>query len=127
MKLKNDLEAIKRIFIDYPRMYEIKKEELIKVSSERQDILHALEFGKLNAIEMSKLMRDLKEVQIRRRQIKDNLEVLDEIKRFAHNKIRERDLTNLINKVHHIIDRERNYKMRVRTDLQEVVEVDNNG
>lgn len=124
MQLKNDLDAIKRIFIEYPKMYQIKKDELAKVSSERQDLLHVLEFGKLDAIEMSKLMRELKEVQIRRRKIKNNLEVLDEIKRFTFKKINERDLNTVTDRVDHIINRKRNYTMRVRTDLQNKIGAD---
>lgn len=122
MSVEDDLQAVKRIFIDYPKMYEIKVKELERIGSERQDILHALEFGKINAIEMSKLMRDLKEVQLRRRRIKNNLEVLDEVKRFAYKKVREHDINALINRVNHITNKERNYKMRVRTDLQPLVE-----
>lgn len=124
MGVEDDLLAVKRIFVDYPKMYEAKQRELNSVSSERQDILHALEFGNLNAIEMSKLMRDLKCVQVRRRNIKNNLEVLDEIKQIHHKKMTERDIDRLINRVDHIINKKRKYTMRVRTDLQQLVEVD---
>ncbi len=121
MCIENDLQAIKRVFIDYPNMYEIKQQELKQVSQERQDLLHVLELGKLNAIEMSKLMRELKDVQVKRRRIKNNLEVLDEIKRYSHKKFKENEVNTLINRVDNIINRERTYTMRVRTDLQELV------
>lgn len=122
LSIENDLNAIKRIFIDYPKMYKVKKDELIKVSSERQDLLHALELGNLDAIEMSKLVRDLKKVQVKRRQIKNNLEVLDEIKRFTYGKIKEHEVNAAISRVDHIINRKRTYTMRVRTDLQSMVD-----
>jgi len=127
MSIENDLNAIKRIFIEYPKMYKMKNIELEKVSSERQDLLHALELGKLNAIEMSKIMRDLKQVQIKRRQIKNNLDVLDEIKRFAYKRINERDIDKAINRVDHIVNRQRNYTMRERKDLQHLVDGDELG
>ena len=121
MCIENDLIAVKKIFVDYPKMYEQKRDELKKCESERQDLLHVLELGKLDAIKMSQVMRDLKAVQVKRRQIKNNLEVLDEIKRFSYKKIKESEINNLIGRVDHIINRERIYTMRVRTDLQELV------
>lgn len=121
MCIQNDLKAIHRVFVKYPEIYEQKKEELRKCEYERQDLLHVLELGKLNAIEMSKVMRDLKEVQTKRRQIKNNLEVLDEIKQFTFKKIKENDINRVINRVDHIINRERTYTMRVRKDLQELI------
>lgn len=124
--ITNHLESIKKVFIDYPRLYEVKQEELKKVSSERQDLLHALELGKLDAIKMTQIVRDLKEVQIKRRKLKNNLEVLIEIKRFVNRvekqKIKTRDINDLINRVEHITTRKRTYTMRVREDLQELVD-----
>lgn len=118
----DDLQAIKRIFIDYPKMYEIKLNELKKADEERQDLLHVLELGNLDAIKMSKVMRDLKQVSIKRRQIKNNLEILDVIKRFAYRRIKDKEINELIDRVDHITNRERKYTMRVREDLQELVE-----
>lgn len=120
--IEADLQAVKRIFVDYPKLHDTMSEELIKVSSERQDLLHALEFGKLDAIRMSQLMRDLKEVQVKRRKLKNNLEVLDEIKRFAFKKIKSHDINGVISRVNYITKKERSYTMRVRKDLQKLVE-----
>src|SRR5690625_2664041 len=126
MPITNHLESDKKVFIDYPRLHEIKQEEFKTVSSERQDLLHALELGKLDAIKMTKIASELKKVQVKRRKLKNNLEVLDEIKRFVHRfenkKIRLRDINNLISRIEHISSRERTYTMRVRTDLQKLVD-----
>lgn len=59
LAIEDDLLAVRRIFVEYPKMYESKQNEFKTVSSERQDLLHALELGNLNAIEQSKITRDL--------------------------------------------------------------------
>ncbi len=102
-------------------MYEQKKDELRNCECERQDLLHVLELGKLNAVQQSKITKQLKAVQVKRRQIKNNLEVLDEIKRFSYKKVKESEINNVINRVDHIVNKERIYTMRIRTDLQELV------
>jgi len=128
LSIENDLQAIKRIFIDYPRLNKIKKVELEKAEQERQDLLHALELGRLNAVEQSKITKDLKSVSIRRRQIKNNLEVLEVVSKFAHsfnnnsNKNKQFDVvTNTVNK---ITTKKRIYTMRERKDLQHLVDGD---
>lgn len=127
MSIQNDLLAIKKIFVDYPNYYQQQKREFGRVSSERQDLLHVLELAKLNAAEMSKIMRQLKEVQIKRRQIKNNLEVLEVVNTFSinfnNNKHKDYQIDTVINTVENIVNKERKYTMRVRTDLQELVEV----
>lgn len=128
MPITNHLESVKKIFIDYPRLYEVKQEELKTVSSERQDLLHALELGKLDAIKMSQIASDLKEVQIKRRQIKNNLELLSEIISFVKKTdfkgVNTKDLKQAMSRVDYITSRKRTYTMRVRTDLQELVDTE---
>lgn len=128
MSIENDLLAIKKIFVDYPKLYKVKKQELIKAEQERQDLLHALELGKLDAIKMGKITRELKQVQIRRRQIKNNLEVLEIVSKFSHtfnnNSNKNKQIESVANTVKNITGRDRRYTMRVRTDLQKLVEVE---
>src|SRR5690625_1278154 len=95
------------------------------IGSERQDVLHALELGKLDAIQRTKLVNELKEVQKRRRKIKDELEVLDEIKRFTSTlRLKGRQINEIIERIRGIKERQerRTYTMRVRTDLQDVID-----
>ncbi len=124
--IENDIQALKRIFIDYPRLYKIKKQELEKAEQERQDLLHVLELGKLNATQQSKITRDLKKVSVKRRQIKNNLEVLDVVTKFArnfnNNTSKNKQIDVVTNTVNEITTKERKYTMRVRSDLQPFVE-----
>lgn len=124
--INNDLQSLKRIFVDYPKKYKEQKQKLIIAEQERQDLLHVLEFGKLNAVEMSKIMRELKTVQQRRRRIKNNIEVLEVFNKFSisfnNNVHKDKQIDTLANTVLNIVERERTYTMRIRTDLQDLIE-----
>lgn len=126
--IENDLQAIERIFIEYPKLYKIKKQELASADDERQDLLHALELGKLDAISRTKIANDLKAVSVRRRKIKNNLEVLKVVSHFSHtfsnNSHKDKQIETVTNTVKNITSRDRKYTMRVRTDLQKLVEVE---
>lgn len=125
MTVEEKLLIVLDVLVEYPQKYEKLKQDLQIISSERQDILHALELGKLDAIQRTKLVNDLKGVQNRRRKIKDELEVLDEIKRFTSTlRLKERQINETIERIKSIKERQekRTYTMRVRTDLQDVVD-----
>lgn len=122
MDIDKDLQAVKRIFVDYPKLYGEKSEELKVINSEIKDLLHVLELANLNAVEMSKIMKQLKKARLKRRHCKNELEVLDEIKRFGFKRVKESEINTVINRVHHITNRKRIYTMRVREDLQNLVE-----
>lgn len=125
MTIEEKLLIVLDVFIKYPQKYEELKQYLQIIGSERQDLLHALELGKLNAIQRTKLVNELKEVQSRRRKIKDELEILDEIKRFTSTvRLKERQINEIIERIKNIKERQENrsYTMRVRTDLQDVVD-----
>lgn len=64
--------------------------ELSKVDAEIEDILHAAEFYNLNACEGYKLYKMLRDARIKRRKLKDYIEVVGYIERatgkdFANN------------------------------------------
>jgi len=124
--IEADLQAVKRVFTDYSRMRHVKKKELIKIEEERQDLLHVLELGNLNAVEQSRITKELKEVSLRRRQIKNNLEVLEIVNKFSHafnnNSNKDKQIETVINTVKNSVSKKRTYSMRVRKDLQELVD-----
>src|SRR5690625_3490603 len=125
MTIEEKLLVVLDVLVEYPQKYEELKQELMTIGSERQDILHALELGKLDAIQRTKLVNELKEVQKRRRKIKDELEVLDEIKRFASTvRLKERQIKEIIERIKSNKERQEKttYTKRVRTNLQDVVD-----
>lgn len=124
MNIEQQLKIVRNIFIDLPKQFDLVHDEYKKADQETQDLLHALELGNLNAIEMTKVAKELKEVRKRRRHLKDELEVLREVRNFATNgKLKEYHIDMAIGKVRTIYEKRerRTYKMRVRSDLQELV------
>lgn len=60
MDVEADLQATKRILIEYPKRLENAKNELSKVNLEISDILHVLELGNVNGPNIMKLNKELK-------------------------------------------------------------------
>lgn len=125
MTIQEQLKAVRYILVEVPKLFELVQKEFHKVNDETQDLLHVLELGKLNAIEMSKITRQLKEVRQKRRELKDELEILYEVRNFATGNVNEHEINTIIGKVRSIHEKRqrRTYTMRVRTDLQKLVEV----
>jgi len=120
-----DVEAVKRIFLEYPARLEKVENEYRKICSERQDLLHALELGSLDAIRMTKITKDLKDIQLKRRKLKDELEILKHICTFVKHpkKPNKQRIDSMIGNVKNAIDvqSKRTYRMRIRKDLQELI------
>lgn len=60
-------------------IFELNK-QLATKEGEQEDLLHELELGKLNAIDINKTARQLIKTRKERRQIKNNLELLKTLK-----------------------------------------------
>lgn len=101
---------------------ELNKELTLK-EGEQEDLLHELELGKLNAIEINKTARRLIKTRKERRKIKDNLEIVKTLKTLANiyytkgiNAEILQTITNLSNLEK--VWRDRKYKARVLEDLK---------
>lgn len=76
IQMKNFFENIDKLKIDLEK--QISETEL-----ERNDLLHELELGNLNAIEMTQVAKTLKEVLQERRKYKDELAKVMTLKGFT--------------------------------------------
>ena len=76
IQMKNFFENIDKLKVDLEK--QISETEL-----ERNDLLHELELGNLNAIEMTKVAKTLKEVLQERRKYKDELAKVMTLKGFT--------------------------------------------
>lgn len=76
IQMKNFFEGIDKLKIDLEK--QISETEL-----ERNDLLHELELGNLNAIEMTQVAKTLKEVLQERRKYKDELAKVMILKGFT--------------------------------------------
>jgi len=117
------LFAVRDIYVNAPKKYELLKEAYESKNQETQDIMHVLELGSLNAVQLTKMSKELQTVRQERRKIKDELEVLEEIVRFVKRKPTEHEINTLIGNVRKIEEKKgrRYYTMRIRKDLQEFI------
>lgn len=105
-KLKKDLEK------------EIKRTEL-----ERDDLLHEIELGNLNAVELTKVASVLKDVLKERRQYKDELDKVMTLKGFTdkyNNKLITGDIIQVLKNLKTLEQNKekRKYRARVIEDMK---------
>lgn len=74
-----EIEQLKDIMKKISDRETFLQKELSKIDSEREDILHYIELSKYNAVQGWKLLKKLKEVSQRRRNIKEELGYLSSI------------------------------------------------
>lgn len=103
-------------------IFELNKQLTIK-EGEQEDLLHELELGKLNAIEINKVARQLTKTRKERRQIKNNLELLKTLKPTAdtyYKKGINAEITQTISNLDNLLKtwRDRKYTPRVLKDLK---------
>lgn len=116
INMKNFFEGIDKLKIDLEQ--EIKKVEL-----ERNDLLHELELGNLNAVEMAKVATVLRDVLKERRQYKDELAKVLTLKSFTdkyNNKLIVGDIIQVLKKLRTLEENNKNrkYRPRVIEDLK---------
>ena len=69
------------------------EEEIRRTDSATQDLLHELELGNLDGVEMMKVAKQLKEIRQERRKYKDELAKVEKIKAFT-DKYNRKFITN---------------------------------
>lgn len=123
--IQSVLESVQEFYLKYPEKLEQMKLDYQNVCMERQDLLHALEFGSLNGPQLTKLSIELKNVQQKRRQLKNEIEVFEQVVKLVKSpqKPNKQRINNLIGNVRSTIKNQgyRTYHMRIRKDLQDVI------
>lgn len=105
IKMKNFFENIDKLKVDLE--IEIKKTEL-----ERNDLLHEIELGNLNAVQLTKAGSVLKDVLIERRKYKDELEKVMTLKGFTDKYNNKLIIGNIIQTLKNLKRLEENKKTR---------------
>ena len=126
MDVEQALKSVRDIYVNYPKIYEQLQEELRKLDMETQDLLHYMELKNLDVQRGYIAYKELQEVRQKRRQVKDQIEILEPIMALNRmNKPPEKQINATLGEVRKINLRHggRHYCMRVRKDLQEVVNV----
>ena len=114
--MKNFFENIDKLKTDLEK--EIKRTEL-----ERNDLLHEIELGNLNAVELTKVASVLKDVLKERRQYKDELDKVMTLKGFTdkyNNKLITGDIIQVLKNLRTLEQNKekRKYKARVIEDMK---------
>ncbi|MBU5342300.1 hypothetical protein [Caldifermentibacillus hisashii] len=124
MDIEQALESVRLIYVNLPKRYDEVKREIKQSELEIEDLEHVLEFSNFNASDGYKLAKELKEVRQRRRTLKNELELLEVIKRLnSFPKPQEKHISQAIGDIRKTlqIQKERCYSMRIRHDLQDRV------
>ncbi len=116
IEMKNFFENIDKLKVDLEK--QIKETELV-----RDDLLHELELANLDAVDMSKLAKILKEVLKERRKYKDELAKVMTLKGFTdkyNNKLIVGDIINVLKNLKTLKDNNstRTYRARRITNLK---------
>lgn len=122
--LDNFLKSMLVFFQDIDKQIEDAAKELSQVDLEQQDILHYIENNTLRAGEYAKFGKLLKNIRIRRREIKTDLEILcairDNLTRKYNNKFIEKDIIGAIKGIEAI--RKRKAKYTNKTNILDYLE-----
>ena len=116
IQMKNFFEGIDKLKVDLEQ--DIHEKEMA-----RNDLLHELELGNLNAVEMTQVAKALKEVLQERRKSKDELNKVMTLKGFTdkyNNKLITGDIIQVIKNLRTLKSNQENrvYKARVITNLK---------
>jgi hypothetical protein len=115
---------LRSVIFDTPKAYENNKLAIELCEKEIIDIEHVIELTSFNASRGYSLAKDIKDVRTRRRELKDQNELLGPLVEIVNRmKSFQNDLNKAIGDIRRIKQKHENrsYKMRVREDLQEEV------
>lgn len=125
MTVEELLKIMKQFFENVSNELKSLQDELVEVEKEQQDLLHYIEANNLNAGKYAKVGKLLKEVRIKRRAIKNNIERIEHIKKFSdkyNNKLITGDLVQTIKGLKTIAKRQQNPVYVRRTDIIQKME-----
>ena len=123
MTTEEFLVNMKQFFEGIDKVKTNLEQEISKVELEKNDLLHELELAKLNAVEMSQLAKNLREVLQKRRIYKDELVRVMTIKGFTdkyNNKLIVGDIIQVLKNLRTLEknNETRKYTPRIITNLK---------
>lgn len=126
INVEESLMGARNVFVEYPKMIQRLEGELKKLEQESQDYLHLIEMTSFSAFQGFKYAKELQNVRRQRREIKDDLEQLYVIKELNSVAVKpsEKNVNKAIGEIRKIKRNQetRSYRMRIREDLQPVID-----
>lgn len=126
--IENIAMTLRSILRDLPKRLEANLEEVNAMEREIMDIEHVLELSNFNAAKGYQYAKDIQVARKRRRELKDENEQLEHLVEVIKKlNFKENDLNKAIGHIRKIKEHhgKRTYKMRIRQDLQHVVDSQN--
>lgn len=124
MDVEQSLLAVREVYVNSMKRCKSNEEELKKIDEEIQDLLHVIELSNFNARDGYKLAKELQKARKERRRIKDEIELLAPLKELIFNqKPSEKSIGKVLGDIRNIKvkHQNRNYRFRVRSDLEGVI------
>ena len=126
MNIEEAIKSVREVYVNLPRRYEQLEKDLKKLDMETQDLLHLMELKDLNLHRGFMAYKDLQRVRQERRKVKDEMEMHEpilELNKYAGKPV-EKHLNKHLGEVRKVAlsQQGRSYRMRVRDDLQELVD-----
>ena len=126
------LIKMKNFFEEIDKLKENLEKEIKKTEMERNDLLHEIELGNLNAIELTKVASVLKDILKERRKYKDELEKVMTLKGFTdkyNNKLIIGDIIQVIKNLKTLEQNKetRKYRPRIIENTKCVERKESNG
>lgn len=121
MNLEEDVSVLvsnlKNIEGEYKKILNKYSEDFSEQDKKQQDILHYLEFNNLNSVAAYRLMKELKEVRLKRRTAEDTVNLLNNIALQLKFNSKSMDTDKILKDRKKQLDN-RKYKMRCYTEKQ---------
>ena len=121
MNLEEDVSVLvsnlKNIEGEYKKILNKYSEDFSEQDKKQQDILHYLEFNNLNSVAAYRLMKELKEVRLKRRIAEDTVNLLNNIALQLKFNSKSMDTDKILKDRKKQLDN-RKYKMRIYTEKQ---------
>lgn len=125
MNAEDLLEYMLELFNKTEQILKDEKEKLSQKDMELCDLYHYIEIHKLKAYEYAKVGRLIKTLREERRQIKNNIEMITEIKQFTdkyNNRLITGDIIKTLKGYRTIKNRQESPKYSYRTNILERLE-----
>lgn len=123
--IEQTIMMFRSVIFDTPKVYENNKISIELCEKEIIDIEHVIELTAFNASRGYALAKEIKDARIRRRELKDQNELLGPLVEVVQRmRSFQNDLNKAVGDARRIKQKQlnRSYKMRVRQDLQEEVQ-----
>lgn len=128
--LLNDAEeaavVLRSIIQNLPKVFDYNSQEINICEKETQDLLHIIELTSFHAAKGYHFSKELQKARLRRRELKNQNELIEPLLAIVKRmKTFEHELNKVIGDIRRIKSNQENrqYKMRVREDLQKEVSI----